>query len=239
MSRTKIDWCDSVWNPVWGCLHGCSFCYARKFAGRFYKTVARANGLSSEDTERLKNFQPVFLPKNFARRFSKGERVIFVNSMSDPAFWKEDWIEKVIERIKQEPERIFLFLTKAPAGYGKFPERLPPNLWLGVSATNGRELSERVEQLRRVSNTANLFVSLEPLLEEIADPEPLRTFRWVIVGPQTGNLQRKLRQRYERNFSSWLERIEGYCRESGTALFEKEACGRYKGNLVREFPFRR
>ena len=101
MSRTKIDWCDSVWNPVWGCLHGYSFCYARRFAGRFYRTVARTNGLSPEDTERLKNFQPVFLPKNF---------------MSDPAFWKEDWIEKVIGRIKQEPSRIFLFLTNGIKG---------------------------------------------------------------------------------------------------------------------------
>lgn len=22
---TKIDWCDSTWNPVTGCLHGCEY----------------------------------------------------------------------------------------------------------------------------------------------------------------------------------------------------------------------
>lgn len=22
-SKTKIYWCDSTWNPVTGCLHGC------------------------------------------------------------------------------------------------------------------------------------------------------------------------------------------------------------------------
>ena len=32
---TKIDWCDSTWNPVTGCLHGCEYCYARKIAYRF------------------------------------------------------------------------------------------------------------------------------------------------------------------------------------------------------------
>ncbi|MBQ8087054.1 MAG: DUF5131 family protein, partial [Clostridia bacterium] len=32
---TKIDWCDSTWNPVTGCLHGCEYCYARKMAERF------------------------------------------------------------------------------------------------------------------------------------------------------------------------------------------------------------
>lgn len=34
-AKTKIDWCDSTWNPVTGCLHGCEYCYARKIAERF------------------------------------------------------------------------------------------------------------------------------------------------------------------------------------------------------------
>lgn len=35
MNNTKIEWCDSTWNPVTGCLHGCEYCYARKIAERF------------------------------------------------------------------------------------------------------------------------------------------------------------------------------------------------------------
>lgn len=35
MDKTKIDWCDSTWNPVTGCLHGCEYCYARGIANRF------------------------------------------------------------------------------------------------------------------------------------------------------------------------------------------------------------
>jgi len=35
MDKTKIDWCDSTWNPVTGCLHGCEYCYARWIAKRF------------------------------------------------------------------------------------------------------------------------------------------------------------------------------------------------------------
>lgn len=34
-SKTKIDWCESTWNPVTGCWHGCEYCYARKIAKRF------------------------------------------------------------------------------------------------------------------------------------------------------------------------------------------------------------
>lgn len=34
-TKTKIDWCDSTWNPVTGCRHDCAYCYARKIAERF------------------------------------------------------------------------------------------------------------------------------------------------------------------------------------------------------------
>jgi protein gp37 len=35
MKSTKIDWADSSWNPVTGCYHDCTYCYARKIANRF------------------------------------------------------------------------------------------------------------------------------------------------------------------------------------------------------------
>jgi len=45
MNRTKIQWAKNpdgtpgwTWNPVTGCLNGCSYCYARKLAnGRLKK----------------------------------------------------------------------------------------------------------------------------------------------------------------------------------------------------------
>lgn len=35
MNNTKIEWCNSTWNPVTGCYHNCEYCYARKIAKRF------------------------------------------------------------------------------------------------------------------------------------------------------------------------------------------------------------
>ena len=35
MNKTKIEWCDSTWNPVTGCYHGCPYCYARNMINRF------------------------------------------------------------------------------------------------------------------------------------------------------------------------------------------------------------
>lgn len=43
MKKTKIDWADSTWNPVTGCLHGCEYCYARKIAYRFGSVVFESN----------------------------------------------------------------------------------------------------------------------------------------------------------------------------------------------------
>jgi len=35
VKETKIEWCDSTWNPVTGCLNDCPYCYARRIAERF------------------------------------------------------------------------------------------------------------------------------------------------------------------------------------------------------------
>lgn len=35
MNKTKIEWCDSTWNPVTGCNHNCEYCYARRIVERF------------------------------------------------------------------------------------------------------------------------------------------------------------------------------------------------------------
>ena len=237
MSRTKIDWCDSVWNPVWGCLHGCSFCYAKRFAKRFYRTVAEANKLSEEKTEKLKNFQPVFLPHNYSRKFSREERIIFVNSMSDIAFWKDEWIEKVFERIEREKDRIFLFLTKSPKTYKKFA-KVPDNVWLGISATTNSDFRKRTKELLDCFPTGNIFVSLEPLLEELDEVSlfGLGYYSWVIVGPQTGSLKKSVRRKYF-SFRLWIEEIKYYCFKRKIPLFTKEACAKYGVELVKQFPF--
>ena len=62
MKKTRIDWCDSTWNPVTGCLHGCEYCYARRIANRFgggYRFDLQPD--SSWRKERDGGFSPVLV----------------------------------------------------------------------------------------------------------------------------------------------------------------------------------
>ena len=42
MNRSKIEWCDHTWNPVTGCNHNCSYCYARTRKNEMITLLARA-----------------------------------------------------------------------------------------------------------------------------------------------------------------------------------------------------
>lgn len=181
MTKTKIDWCDATWNPVVGCNNNCPYCYARRMANRFHR-----------------DFQPHWVEKNFNRAMPRRPSRIFVDSMSDVAFWKPEWWDKVIGRICKNSQHQFLFLTKYPAIYHRQP--LPENCWLGATATTVYELGACQDSLLYLPNPC--FISIEPILEEIGNPANLdRHFiKWVILGAETGNRRGKVIPQRE-----WIE----------------------------------
>lgn len=50
-NKTKISWCDSTWNPVTGCLHGCEYCYAYNIAYRFGSVGTESNSENGYDCD--------------------------------------------------------------------------------------------------------------------------------------------------------------------------------------------
>lgn len=185
MKKTKIDWADSTWNPVTGCLHGCEYCYARAIANRF---GWHAN--EPDINERVLYEIPVFdgkkqpYPFDFAPTFHQyrlGEpaawtkpRTIFVCSMADLfGDWVPDeWIKQVFEACEAAPQHRFLFLTKNPARFGRINgwnhqynnEYAKDNMWFGTTITRQYELS-RIRELPY--GNAHTFLSIEPILERI------------------------------------------------------------------------
>lgn len=129
MEKTKIDWAESSWNPVTGCLHGCEYCYARGIANRFGANI----GIKPEEKFVLDDpyciygrklpypygFAPTFHRYHLNDYIAKKGRNIFVCSMADLfGKWVPDgWIEEVFNSCKKAPQHNYLFLTKNPERY--------------------------------------------------------------------------------------------------------------------------
>ena len=187
---TKIEWCDEVWNPVWGCKNNCPYCYAKSIAHRFGKT----------DEE--KNFVPTWREGALNKRFTKSTKRVFVNSMSDIMYWEREWMDRVISRIRTMPQIQFIFLTKggynAYAGY-----EFPDNVVCGITIT--KPSSFPIKTIGRFFPDKYWLLNIEPILEPFNSgyvADNAKDFDWIIVGAETGNCKDKVIP--ERYWFEWL-----------------------------------
>lgn len=88
MTKTKIEWCDEVWNPIRGCTavsEGCRNCYAAAMASRFSGPGQAYDGLAERTAKGPRWTGKVrFIEEHVGDplRWTK-PRKVFVNSMSD------------------------------------------------------------------------------------------------------------------------------------------------------------
>ena len=167
MTKTTIEWCDEVWNPVTGCQKvsaGCKNCYAERIASRFWG--ARKFTDMMIHPERLDD------PLHW-----KKPRRVFVNSMSDlfhPAV-PDEFIDRVGQTISRcKVPHTFIVLTKRSGRMREyFTDRgnFAKNVFLGVSVEDNNQLWRVVDLLQ--TPAAVRFVSVEPMLEAIDLREPL------------------------------------------------------------------
>ncbi len=208
MNKTKIDWADYTWNPVWGCLNSCPYCYARKTAQRFGES-----------------FEPHWKEKNFQRAMPKEPSRIFVNSMSDIAYWKLNWFEEVFRKIRENPQHVFLFLTKQPECYTYLDMIAPRNCWFGTTITQNGFPSIPLSEIH------TNFISIEPMLEAINLGDrliPEKPLDWLIIGAETGNRKGKVIPKKE-----WIDELT----RLEIPVFMKDSLIPIWGeNLRREFP---
>lgn len=195
MGKTNIDWADWVDNPVWGCRNTCPYCYARKMAWRIGKT------------EDQKSFVPTWMHSNYSKAFPDKPQFIFVNSMSDIAYWKDTWIELTLKKITEYPQHTYFFLTKNPECYSRFLQ-FPSNCWFGVSITDQAAM-DRCEKvffsngIDDVMADHTFFFSIEPMLTEIA----LSIYPdWLIIGAETGRRKGSVIPQRD-----WIEYIVDSC----------------------------
>ena len=215
MGNTKIDWCDYTYNFVIGCKNNCPYCYAKKMNNRF---------------KWIKDFnKPEWREHMFQCKFPKKPSRIFLNSMSDIAFWQIDWIEKTLDKIMDYPQHRFLFLTKHSKFYEQY--EFSTNCWLGITITNQFQMNLFADNLFHLDypDRYKIFMSIEPILEEIklyVNPD------WLIVGAETGNKKGKVYPELR-----WIESLYEQCKKQKIPFFMKESLQTlWDGSLIQNCP---
>lgn len=195
MNKSKIEWCDSTWNPVTGCLHGCDYCYARRIANRFDKKmrkclpedhvlnekqiVTNMSTCKTAGDPYPYGFEPTFHHYRLNEPAQKAKpQNIFVCSMADLfGNWvPEEWTDKVFQACLNADRHRYIFLTKSPQRYDSAIDFTCSedrgceidhwdNMWFGTTINNQKDMA-RVEHLETFSE-GHKFLSIEPLLEKI------------------------------------------------------------------------
>lgn len=243
MNKTKIDWCDSTWNPVTGCQHGCEYCYARGIANRFgfhasepdinERVLLECPVSAGKKVPYPFDFQPTFHRYRLNDYIGKQGRNIFVCSMADLfGNWVPDsWIDEVFDTCEKAPQHNYLFLTKNPERYVDLAlrENLPEkgNMWYGSTMTEP-------DMESFFSEYHKTFWSIEPILKPFRRMEESKKQLpdWIIVGAETGRRKDKVIPKRE-----WIEDILEDCRQRNIPLFMKSSLAEIWGEpLIQEFP---
>lgn len=229
--KTSIEWADATWNPVTGCTKissGCKNCYAERLAERF-------RGVEGHYYEN--GFDVRLRPEKLEEplRWKKSKR-IFVCSMSD-LFHKhipEDFRARIFETMEKAEHHKFLLLTKRPKSMylflkerycrGRLDWPIPSHFWCGTSIENQRT-APRARELCWLPRYLVKFLSLEPLLEDVADEIWMDDIRWVIVGGESGPGARPMHP-------DWVRAIRDRCltgeRKNRKSFFFKQWGGAQK-----------
>ena len=217
MSKSKIEWTGSTWNPITGCTKysdGCTNCYAEKMANRLKNMGLKKYENSFTLTLHYENIEdPLFMKK---------PQTIFVCSMSD-IFHKDvpdEFILKLFEVMNKAHWHTFQVLTKRAERIKELNDSITwtKNIWLGTTVES-EKVTHRIDYLRE-SGAYIKFLSIEPLLTPINDLK-LKNIDWVIVGGESGAKARPM-------LKEWVVDIKNQCNTQDVPFFFKQWGGKNK-----------
>ena len=131
---------DSVyqWNVCKGCNFNCLYCIP-SFQRQAKRQMPKfdENGVQYRGCQDCYDYKPHFHEErlninfNLEKYETSGDKFIWAISSGDIYWMKEEWINQIIDKIKEYPNRTFFFQTKSPDCYYHYS--IPKNVILGIT----------------------------------------------------------------------------------------------------------
>ena len=166
-----------IWNVVVGCYFDCKYCKA-SFQAQMKRQMPMIdkNG-KKRGCQDCYDYIPHFHEERLTDEYIKklplthGDEFIWCCSSSDIYFAKKEWIEKILERVRELKNRTFFFQSKAPEVFKKYD--FPSNVILGITLETNRDypnISKAPAPDKRYNDFLNLdhprkAVTIEPIME--------------------------------------------------------------------------
>lgn len=222
---SDIEWCHSTFNPIWGCVRvsaECQACYAEIWSNRWGFDVWGPSKTTDRRTFGEKHWnQPIKWNRDAIKNDER--KRVFCGSMCDifedhPAWNSER--PKLWELISKTPQLDWLLLTKRPENISSmipdsWKKNKLHNVWIGTSV-GVNATKWRIDELRKNREYARiLFLSCEPLLEEMSIKDKLEGIDWIICGGESGSKKRKMD-------ADWARILRNECKEMNVNFFMKQ-----------------
>jgi len=171
---------DSIyqWNVIVGCHFQCSYCEAS-----FQRQMKRQKpGIDKNGKKRgcqkCYDYEPHFHSKRLEQRLplTHGDEFIWACSSSDIYFAEREWVEQVLDKIRELSNRTFFMQSKNPICFNLYD--LPENLIIGTTIeTNLNTLYEGISKAPLPSWRYKDFLEVEHPRKSITI-EPIMYFNW-------------------------------------------------------------
>ena len=152
-----------------------------------------------------------------------------MTGMSDFSDWATAWKKEIFDRMAQNPQHAYIFLTKRPERIHFKTDN--ENAWMGVTVTRASE-KKRLDDLKKHIEAKHYHATFEPLFEDIGEID-LNGYEWVVVGTETGKRKGKIDAKPE-----WVLHIVEQARKNNIPVFMKEDLLPIMGeeNMIQELP---